>query len=242
MTSLARAVRVLAPNDARLIWRDSFLLLVILVIPGASLGFRWIVPYLTEFLSPWLDLTPYYPLLLAHVIGQQPIVLGAVIGILFIEERDEGTLLALRTTPLSLERFLGYRMIAGMALNVVLTCAAVLLAGIVAVPFGITLLSAAIASLTLPLVALGYALYMQNKVQGVTAMKLWQSWGMLPTLLYFAPFPWHWIGSVPAPLYHPMRFFWTAAEGRPEWWLLVPGSLLPCAIGAWLLRSFRARV
>ena len=244
MTShVSRALRVLAPNDLRLIWRDSFLLLVMLAAPLTCLVLRWVIPYLTGVVAEWVELERYYALILANfVIGGQPVLLGAVVGILFIEERDEGTLLALQATPLSLRSFLGYRLLAAMGLSVVFTLIGVPLAGLVSVPLPELLASAALASLGVPLVALAYAVYMQNKVQAVTAMKLVQAWGGLPVLLYFAPTPWQWIGSVPGPLYYPMRLFWSAAEGRAEWWLILPGLILQGAALLWLLRRFQRTV
>ncbi len=169
-------------------------------------------------------------------------MLGAVVGILFIEERDEGTLLALQATPLSLRSFLGYRLLAAMGLSVVLTCIGVPLAGLVSVSFLELLVAATLASLGVPLVALTYAVYIQNKVQAVTAIKLVQAWGGLPVLLYFAPTPWQWIGSVPGPLYYPMRLFWSAADGGAEWWLILPGLILQGAAILWLLRRFQRSV
>jgi hypothetical protein len=64
----------------------------------------------------------------------------------------------------------------------------------------------------------------------------------LPALLYFAPTPWQWIGSVLAPLYYPVRLFWTAADGHAEWWLIGPGLLVPGAALLWLLRRFERTV
>ena len=240
---VSRALRVLAPNDLRLIWRDGFLLMVILVSPLTCLLFRWLVPYLTGVVAEWVELERYYGLILANfVIGGQPVLLGAVVGILFIEERDEGTLLALQASPLSLRSFLGYRLLAAMGLSVVFTLIGVPLAGLVSVSFLELLAAAALASLGVPLVALVYAIYLQNKVQAVTAMKLVQAWGGLPVLLYFAPTPWQWIGSVPGPLYYPMRLFWSAADGRAEWWLILPGLILQGAATIWLLRRFQRTV
>jgi fluoroquinolone transport system permease protein len=234
---------VLAPNDLRLIWRDGFLLMIMLVLPLACLGFRWLIPYLTGVVAEWVDLELYYGLIMAFfLIGQQPILMGAVVGILFVEERDEGTLLALRATPLSLEGFLGYRLLAAMGLSVVLTSIGVPLAGLVSVSLLELLSAAAVASLAVPLVALTYAVYMQNKVQAVTAIKLMQNWAAVPALLYFVPTPWQWIGSVPAPLYYPIRLFWTAAEGHAEWWLILPGLVLQGAAIFWLLRRFQRTV
>ena len=237
-----RALRVLAPNDLRLVWRDGFLMLILFVLPLACLGLRWLVPYLSGALAEWVELERYYGLILAYVLGQQPVLLGFVIGILFIEERDEGTLLALQASPLSLRSFLGYRLLAGMGLSVVLTMIGLPLAGLVSVSPLELLASAALASLAVPLVGLGYAIYLQNKVQAVASGKLVQAWAGLPALLYFAPMPWPWVGAVPAPLYFSMRLFWSAADGRAEWWLILPGLILMGAAVLWLLRRFQRTV
>jgi fluoroquinolone transport system permease protein len=234
---------VLAPNDLRLIWRDGFLLMVILSAPLTCLVLRWLAPYLAGVVPDWVELERYYGLILANFqVGMQPVLLGAVVGILFVEERDEGTLLALQASPLSLRSFLGYRLLAAMALSVVLTSVGVPLAGLVSVSPLELLAAAGVASLAVPLVALAYAIYIQNKVQAVTAIKLVQAWAGLPALLYFAPTPWQWIGSVPGPLYYPMRLFWSAADGRAEWWLILPGLLVQGAAMLWLLRRFERSV
>jgi fluoroquinolone transport system permease protein len=239
---VSRALRVLAPNDLRLIWRDGFLLLAIVVMPLVCLGLRWALPVLTGFVAEWVDLVPYYGLIVGYLVGQQPGMLGFVVGILFIEERDEGTLLALQASPLSLRSFLGYRLLAAMAISLVLTCMGVQLAGVVEVSAAELLATAALASLAAPIVALGYAVYLDNKVQAITAGKLVQGWAGLPALLYFAPTPWQWIGSVLAPVYYPMSLFWTAAEGDTQWWLIAPGVLVQGAAILWLLRRFERKV
>ena len=242
MTShVSRALRVLAPNDLRLVWRDGFLLMVLVVLPLSCLLLRWLVPYVTELVAEWVALERYYGLILAYLVGQQPVLLGYVVGILFIEERDEGTLLALRTTPLSLSSFLGYRLLAGMGVSVVLTAIGVSLAGLVSISFVALLASAALASLAVPLVALAYAVFLSNKLQAVASGKLVQAWAGLPALLFFAPTPWQWIGSALFPVYYPMRLFWSAADGRPEWWLILPGAGLPAAALVWLVRRFRSK-
>jgi fluoroquinolone transport system permease protein len=236
---VSRALRVLAPNDVRLVWRDGFLLFVLLVLPIACLGLRWLLPYVAGLVAEWVALERYYGLALAYLIGQQPVLLGYVVGILFVEERDEGTLLALQTTPFSLRAFLGYRLLAGMALSIALTAIGVGLAGLVDVALLEVLAAAALASLAVPIVALAYAAFLQNKLQAVASGKLVQGWAGLPALLFFAPSPWQWIGSVPLPMYFPMRLFWSAAEGATEWWLVLPGALLMGAAVVWLLRRFR---
>ena len=243
-THVIRAMRVLAPHDVRLIWRDGFFLsFIIVVLPLACLGLHWLVPYVGDLVAQWVELEPYYGLILANVlIAGEPVLLGFVIGVLFIEERDEGTLLALQASPLSLRSFLGYRLAAGMVLSVLLTMIGVQLANLVSVSWLELLASAVLASLAVPIVALVYAVYVKNKVTALMFLKPVQIWGGVPTLLFFVPTPWQWIGSVPGPLYYPMRLFWSASGGQTEWWVLVPGLIIPGVALLWLLRRFERTV
>jgi len=243
-TQVFRAIRVLVPSDLRLIWRDGFLLsFLIFVMPLAALGLHWLAPYVGGLVAQWVELEPYYGLILANaVIAGEPVMLGFVVGLLFVEERDEGTLLALQSSPLSLRIFLGYRLVAAMMLNIVLTVIGIELANLVTVSWLELVASAALASLAIPIIALVYAAFIKNKVQALMLLKPVQIWGGLPTLLYFVPEPWNWIASVPAPAYYPMRLFWTAAEGQAEWWILVPGVVVPGMALVWLFRRFERTV
>ena len=240
---VAKTVRVLAPNDLRLIRRDPWLLLLLIVMPLTALILRWLVPFVGDLVAEWVELERYYGLIVAGVVvGNQPVFLGAIIGLLFIEEREEGTLLALQASPISLRIFLGYRLLVAMGLSLVLTSIGVPLVGLVSVSLPQLLTAAALAALAVPLVGLVYAIYIPNRVQALIALRPVQFWGGLPVLLYFAPTPWQWVGSVPGPLYYPMRLFWGAAEGRAEWWLLLPGVLVQGAALLWLLRRFERSV
>jgi len=243
-TQVFRAIRVLVPSDLRLIWRDGFLLsFLIFVMPLAALGLHWLAPYVGGLVAQWVELEPYYGLILANaVIAGEPVMLGFVVGLLFVEERDEGTLLALQSSPLSLRIFLGYRLVAAMMLNIVLTVIGIELANLVTVSWLELVASAALASLAIPIIALVYAAFIKNKVQALMLLKPVQIWGGLPTLLYFVPEPWNWIASVPGPAYYPMRLFWTAAEGQAEWWILVPGVMVPGMALVWLFRRFERTV
>lgn len=240
--SLTRSVRVLAPNDLRLLRRDWILLVLIFAVPLLSSAIRWLVPFVAELVSQWVDLAPYYGLIVAVLISNQPVLLGAVIGLLFIEEREEGTLLALWTSPISLRGFLGYRMLAATLLCFVLTPIDVLLSGLVSVSWLELLAASALVSFVVPLVALVYAVFIRNKVQGLLLLRPIQAWAAAGALLYFAPTPWQWLGSIPVPLYYPMRLFWTAADRDTEWWLFVPGLFLFGAAVVWLFRRFERTV
>ena len=239
-THAIRAMRVIVPNDGRLIWRDGFLLtFLILVMPFVGLLLHSGVPFIGELVAEWVVLEPYYGLIVANaVIAGEPVLIGFVVGILFIEERDQGTLMALQTSPLSLRTFMGYRLLVGMVLNVVLTVAGVLLADLVAISWPALLAASALASLGVPVVALVYATFLKNKVQALMWLKPVQMWGGTPTLLFFVPTPWEWIGSMSLPLYYPMRLFWSATTGQTDWFVVAPGLIIPGMMLWWLLRRF----
>ena len=127
-------------------------------------------------------------------------------------------------------------------LLILFTVIGVFLANLVSVSWLELLASAALASLAVPLVALVYAVYIKNKVQALMMLKPLQVWGGVPTLLFFVSTPWQWIGSVPGPLYYPMRLFWSATQGQTEWWLMVPGVVILGAMILWLLHRFERTV
>ena len=79
-THVIRAMRVMAPNDVRLIWRDGFLLtFLIVVLPLACLWLQWLVPYVGDLVAQWVELEPYYGLILANVlVAGEPVLLGFV--------------------------------------------------------------------------------------------------------------------------------------------------------------------
>ena len=172
MTSLLRSARVQAPSDLRLLRRDWILPVLVFGLPFAALLLRFIIPLATESVSEWVDLEPYYGLIVAGlIVSNQPVFLGAVIGLLFIEEREEGTLLAIQASPISLRGFLGYRMLAASLISFVLTPIDVLLIDLVSVSWFELLAASALASIAVPLVALSYAVFLRNKVQGLIALR-----------------------------------------------------------------------
>ena len=147
-----------------------------------------------------------------------------------------------RLSATLLRGFLGYRMLAATLISFVLTPIDVLLIDLVSVSWFELLAASALASIAVPLVALSYAVFLRNKVQGLIALRPVQAWAAVGVLLYFAPTPWEWIGSIPVPLYYPMRLFWNAADGRPEWWLIAPGVILLGGAVLWLFRRFEQTV
>jgi fluoroquinolone transport system permease protein len=55
------------------------------------------------------DLSVYYPLIMSFIAVAMPMIYGALIGFLVLDQRDDNTITALQVTPLTLVGYLGYR-------------------------------------------------------------------------------------------------------------------------------------
>jgi len=229
-------IRALGPIDLRTVGRDSMLRWLVVVPLIWGLLVRWGVPELTRWLLPryGFDLTPYYPLLVSFLVLMVPTLLGAVVGFLLLDHRDDRTLTALQVTPLTLEGYLVYRTAAPMALSVVMTMVVVPLAGLVPIGVGATFLAAVQAAPAAPLYALFVGAFASNKVQGFALLKGAGVLSWPPVLAYFVSAPWQLAFGLD-PLYWPVKLFWMLEAGDPLTWLYYLVGLAYQSALVWLL-------
>jgi fluoroquinolone transport system permease protein len=211
---MAAAVRALMRADSRLLWRDPLLGWVLLLPFGVALLLRVLVPRAGDALlaANGFDLAPYHPLIMGGYLMTAPGVVGMVIGFLLLDERDARTLMALRVTPLSMRRYLGYRIALPLMVGTLATLAGYPLAGITPLPFTSLLPIAIVAGLWAPLLALVLATAAPNKVAGFAVMKVLNSVNLVPIASFFLPLPVQFAAGV-LPAYWPMRALWSAAAG-----------------------------
>ena len=101
----------LAYADTRVVWRDPLLKWVLLLPIGLALLLRVLIPKAQAALlvSAGFEAAPYYPLVMGGYLMTAPGIVGMVVGFLLLDEQDARTLTALRVTPLSMRRYLAYR-------------------------------------------------------------------------------------------------------------------------------------
>jgi fluoroquinolone transport system permease protein len=210
----AAAVRALVHADSRLLWRDPLLGWVLLLPFGVALLLRVLVPRAGDALlaANGFDLAPYHPLIMGGYLMTAPGIVGMVIGFLLLDERDARTLMALRVTPLSMRRYLAYRIALPLTFGTLATLAGYPLVGITPLPFASLLPIAIVAGLWAPLLALVLATAAPNKVAGFAVMKVLNSVNLLPIASFFLPLPIQFAAGV-LPAYWPMRALWSAAAG-----------------------------
>ena len=237
-----RVATALAGVDGRAIRRDSLLRLFVLFPFLIGLMMRWLIPTVQRLYGHLFDLEPYYELIAAFFgLLIMPGLAGTLIGLLLLDEKDAGTLVALRVTPLSMERYLAYRLAVPAAISVVSTYIVLALLDILPVPYVKLLPLAVVAALSAPIYALLLAAFANNKVQGLALMKGMGIFYIAPIAAWFVPEPWQWLLGV-MPTYWPVKAFWQLTDGQAYWPALVLGTAV-AALYLWaFLRRFKRAI
>lgn len=215
--------RRLGALDAKLIGRDGLLGGMMLIPLGVALAIRFLFPTILARLGTaiGIDALRFYPLIASGVLLLiTPAVCGIVVGFLLLDQRDERTLQALAVTPLSLGRYLAYRLVVPTLLGVPMTIAAFALGGLAQFAPGAVGLAALAATPITPLLALALVSLAENKVQGMALQKAFSVLLILPLGGLLAPTPWNWLFGL-LPTTWPLWVLWA-------WW---PASLAALAGG-----------
>jgi fluoroquinolone transport system permease protein len=229
----------LTRTDLRNVWRDAFLkyMLVYPFVLGPAL--RFLIPRFTSGMAEVIDLTAYYPLLVALFgLILPPVLTGVTVGFLLLDERDARTLVALQVTPFTLIHYLAYRLLLPFAVGLLAAYALPPLLNLLPfrplATFPLILTSA----LAGPLYTLLLASFANNKVQGLAVMKGLGFFVIAPVAAWFVPEPWQYLLGV-VPTYWPVKAFWVMYSGGNSWLPLLIGALWHI-VALWLaLHLFR---
>lgn len=239
-----QALRALGPVDAKQIGRDSLLRWLVVMPLVAALAARWVLPALLAEVGAVIELAllPFYPPIMAYfLLVMVPALVGMIVGFLLLDQRDDRTLIALQTTPLTAAGYLAYRLAAPMAISIPITAVSLPLSGIVDLGAGALLLTAVAAAPLAPLFALLLGTFAANKVQGFALAKASGVLLMPPVIAYFAPGIWQ-IPLALAPTYWPARLLWALQAGAPGWLWLAAGLGYQALLLWLLLRRFRRAI
>lgn len=240
----SKALTHIGRNDARVISRDSFLLLMTGYILGITILMRYALPWLNNRLAandaiPFA-LATHYPMLIAFIaLFNGALLGGTIVGFVLLEEREDGTIQAMLVTPLPVPTYLSYRVLLPTVFGFMLVTAQMLiLSNLVALSFWQMLLLALGASLTAPIASLFFASFAENRVQGFALMKftgiggfvIAGGWFVAEPLQYlFGLFPPFWVSKA----------YWMTLNGSTLWWAALGlGVGLQLALIAWLMRRF----
>jgi len=166
------------------------------------------LPLIRWSLLPLLDLSePYLSLFVSVIMLSLLPLYGLVVGFLALDERDEGSAMALQVTPLRPTLLFCVRLCLPTLLS---TALGLIVPPFLALPlldFGSRLLIAFAFALLVPLYAYLLCRLAANKVQGVAVMKGISVAGLLASAAFFVPTPWQYLfGFLPS--YWPLKLFW----------------------------------
>jgi fluoroquinolone transport system permease protein len=164
-----------------------------------------------------------------------PLLLGAVSGLMLLDERDESSLTSLRGTPLRIGRYALYRASGPVLLSIALCFGGVYFVGLVAAPPLRIAAVAAVNALGAPIISLALVSLAGDKVEGMALMKGMGIFMFAPVIGWFVDPPMRWLlGVIPT--------LWPA-EARGSFWPVIAVGLVSHLLLLWLLlRRFHRRL
>jgi len=238
---LFRLIGLSAAADARQIFREGLLAFLISMPLIIAALYRFLLPALEAQLQTRLDfdLAPYHPMLMGAFVGMSPALIGAVYGLLLVDERDQRTLPVLRIMPVSFGVYLAARLTVPFVLAVLVTTGAYPFAGLTPLPLGTVFLLSLSAATVLPVATL-IIVFAQNKLTGLVLFRLVSTVTAAPVFAYIVPVHWEpvaWIISS----FWPIKALWLAAEGAPFALELAIAPIMNLVLGWLLYRRFAGR-
>lgn len=161
----------------------------------SMMGFMLVYPIIFALLGryflPWLgkkygfDFTLYVDLILTILVLFIPISYGALIGFSILDDRDGNILTNIRVTPLSVHKFLSFRLMGIYFLSVLSTILVIWFSDIADISPKNIIFLALLASLEAPISGLLINSLAKNKVEGFAIMKLGSSIILFPVIALF---------------------------------------------------------
>ena len=229
-------LRALTGTELRNVRRDSMLswLAAFPILTALLLG--WLVPLTDANLE--VDLRPYYLLIMSvHAVLAAPVLIGFIVGMLLLDERDDGTLQAIRVTPLPMSRYLAWKLCLPVAVTTVLTLVGIRLADLIPFQFNYAA-PALVGALWAPLLALAMVTFAKNKLQGFVLMRVLNLLILIPIAAWFLEAHWDPLLMV-FPAFWPLKAFQLAARGESYLPHCVIGAIYYAALTVWLYRRCR---
>lgn len=215
-----KTLRSLSAIDGGSILADPLLRGLLLVPLVVALAVRGLLPLvleqvaaLTEVELAWL----FAPMAGYTVVTIAPLLAGAVVGFLLLDQRDERTLTALRVTPLPLGLYLSYRLALPTCVALLISIVALALAGGQGLSLGGAWLAAVAAAPLAPVTALALVALARNKLEGMALLKALSVLLAAPLAGLFVP-PGGWsLALMLLPTYWVAQATWALQAGTGAW-------------------------
>jgi fluoroquinolone transport system permease protein len=226
--NIVQQIKTFGPVDSKYIRRDDINIMLVVAPFLLAVAVRWLLPFLLEGIGELInfDLLPYFPPIMGYIIMiLMPLFSGMITGLILLDQKDDRTIIGLQVSPVPMSSYLSYRLAAPMLLSLITTLLVYPISGLQPIGF-FSLLANAILSMPLaPLFALVFAIFAENKIQGLVLMKIGGGILFLPIAGYFLSGVWKFITAI-IPTFWAGQFYWYALEKNSLQWLIMGTGLL----------------
>lgn len=237
-----KKIMTLSYNDFKNVIREPMLLLLMAGPFIMSLALRWFIPFLAEYLMPYVNLIYYYPLISGFVLIFIPMLLGMMTGFLLLDERDDHVLMTLIVTPLAKHGYIAYRILVPTIISFIYTLLILPVVGLVHVDIITIVPIAILAALEAPLIALYLVVFAGNKVEGLALSKALGIFMLAPIAGYFLDSKLKFLGGL-IPFYWPVMALVIEDSTKMDYWIHIILGLFIHLIFLWvLLKKFNERI
>ncbi len=149
--------------------RDPFSRFIMAYPPVFGIIIRYVIPFAEK--QTGRSFAPYYPVILISLALVISRISGAIAAFSVLDDRDDNVLYAVKVAPLTLEFFIGLKMLLVFLFSFVGAILSVWIADLMPVSAAVMLEIAFLSAFSAPLIALLINCLASNKVEGFAAIK-----------------------------------------------------------------------
>jgi fluoroquinolone transport system permease protein len=188
--NILQSFKTFGPVDSKYIHRDDITIMLVAAPFLLGLASRWLFSSLFQTIGTLIghNILPYLsPIMGDALILLMPLFSGMIIGLILLDQMDDRSILGLQVSPMPMRFYIAYRLFAPMLFSFVTTLIVYPLSGLQSIGFTSLIGCALLAMPFAPILALSFATYAENKIQGLVLMKASGGILFLPIVSYFIP-------------------------------------------------------
>ncbi|MFW6029850.1 MAG: hypothetical protein ACOCRO_06305 [Halanaerobiales bacterium] len=193
-----KRIFVLLKGDIKNAIRDKMLLFILFSPLIIAIAFKFLIPFLEKILMNQLSLslTPYYFIIMIFILVLIPSILGMLIALLIIEDRDQGIINYLSITPVQRFEYLINKLLVSMILSFFSLLFVIYFLNLVDIKLLRSLPIFIMASLETAVIALFITAFASNKMEAFAFSKASGIFFITPIAAYFIESRWAYLLAI----------------------------------------------
>jgi fluoroquinolone transport system permease protein len=243
--NLLQPFKTFGPVDSKYIRRDDLTIMLVAAPFLLGMASRWLFPLIFDAIGSLIGLPiqDYLsPIMGYALILLMPLFSGMIIGLILLDQMDDQSIQGLQVSPVPMKAYISYRLMTPMLFSFIMTLIVYPLSGLQPIGFLSLVGSALLGMPFAPIIALAFATFAENKIQGLVLMKGSGGVLFLPIISYFIPPLWKYVFAF-IPTYWPAQFYWWSLEQNPWRWLIwCLGMLVEILLIRTLLQRWQKKI